>query len=98
MEALGEVLGRVIENLPEEVRQHIQRVQADHGLGCISSVTGGLWVEDIVGEVEELLFGMLKGHLVEVVIRPEDGDGHHWSVAWHLLEPDEEGRLVRVNG
>ena len=97
MKALSEVLSHVIESLPAEIRQQIERTQADHGLWCLSSTTGGLWMEDIPDEVEELLFGMLKGHLVEIVIRPEDVDAHHWSVSWHLLEPDESGRLVRVD-
>lgn len=46
-----EILSRVIEGLPEEIRQHIERAQAEYGLWCTSSTTGGLWVEDIVGEV-----------------------------------------------
>lgn len=97
MKPLRAVLQQVIAALPEEMREQIEQVQADRGLGCVSSVTGGLWVEDIAGQVADLLFGTLAGRLVEIIIRPEDSDGHHWSVSWCLLEPDENGRLICVD-
>ena len=97
MRPLRAVLHQVIKALPVEMREQLERAQADQGPGCVSSTTGGLWVEDIPGEVEELLSGMLRGRQVEIVIRPEDEDGHHWSVGWYLLEPDENGRLMRVD-
>lgn len=46
---------------------------------------GALWKEDLPGRIDELLNQEMPLELLEIIIKPEDSDGHHWGLEYYVL-------------
>lgn len=89
-------LEKLLSQYPE-IRQQVESNLKQHGVPVLSAAYDARWREDIAQDVANLLYQELPQHLLEITIRPEDPEGHHWSVEYHVLTHDENGNLVRAS-
>jgi len=91
---IRKALEKLLEAYPQLNKQMQKNVER-YGMPIVAGSLGGRWAEDLPGDVYELLEE--SGYRpMEIVLRPEDADAHHWSVEWYLLEWQPEKGYVRI--
>lgn len=76
--------------IKEEMEYNLKK----YGVPILHSSQGGLWKEDLANEVRDIASNYHC--LTEIVIRPEDADGHHYELEWYVLTDGENGELRRA--
>ena len=84
----------LLSKYPELAREFEYNIKK-YGYPILSQSQGGLWKEELSEKVQELLFQQFPLDLIEINIRPDDIDGHHWNVDYHILT-ERNGNLVKA--
>jgi hypothetical protein len=86
---------RELEQYPA-VKREMERIMQQYGVPILSATYGARWKEDLLRDVYDILFTRIPSHPVEVKIYPEDPDGYHWAVEYHVLKWDDGKGYVRA--
>ena len=81
LEKMSDAFRESIPGLEEEIQKNMAR----YGVPFLSGSYGGLWREDLSGTVARILNKEAKGNRVQITVKPEDEEGHHWMVEYRIL-------------
>lgn len=79
-----ELLDILLLKSPELAKEFEYNIRK-YGVPFLNQYEGALWKEELPEKVNELLNQKFPLDLIEINIKPEDEDGHHWGIECNLL-------------